>query len=82
MLPLPGQKGQVCDKNRRRMVHGHVHLLMKRRGQFNSLSKERMCAILFLGAGPKIWFLAIIYFILGCPGAYYLWYRPLYRAMR
>lgn len=34
------------------------------------------------GEGPKIWFLAIIYFILGCPGAYYLWYRPLYRAMR
>ncbi|KAL5663504.1 hypothetical protein ACJX0J_023612, partial [Zea mays] len=34
------------------------------------------------GSGPKIWFLAIIYFILGCPGAYYLWYRPLYRAMR
>jgi hypothetical protein len=33
-------------------------------------------------AGPKIWFLAIIYFILGCPGAYFLWYRPLYRAMR
>ncbi|VAI32401.1 unnamed protein product [Triticum turgidum subsp. durum] len=32
--------------------------------------------------GPKIWFLAVIYFILGCPGAYYLWYRPLYRAMR
>ncbi|KQK14331.1 hypothetical protein BRADI_1g15490v3 [Brachypodium distachyon] len=34
------------------------------------------------GDGPKIWFLAVIYFILGCPGAYYLWYRPLYRAMR
>lgn len=34
------------------------------------------------GEGPKIWFLAVIYFILGCPGAYYLWYRPLYRAMR
>ncbi|XP_037441307.1 secretory carrier-associated membrane protein 4-like [Triticum dicoccoides] len=33
-------------------------------------------------AGPKIWFLAIIYFITGVPGAYYLWYRPLYRAMR
>ncbi|XP_048530213.1 secretory carrier-associated membrane protein 4 isoform X3 [Triticum urartu] len=33
------------------------------------------------GEGPKIWFLAVIYFILGCPGAYYLWYRPLYRAM-
>ncbi|KQK14330.1 hypothetical protein BRADI_1g15486v3 [Brachypodium distachyon] len=33
-------------------------------------------------AGPKIWFLAIIYFITGVPGAYFLWYRPLYRAMR
>ncbi|KAJ8434916.1 hypothetical protein Cgig2_003355 [Carnegiea gigantea] len=27
-----------------------------------------------------IWFLAIIYFISGVPGAYVLWYRPLYRA--
>ncbi|KAL6975800.1 Secretory carrier-associated membrane protein 1 [Sarracenia purpurea var. burkii] len=34
------------------------------------------------GAGPTIWFLAIIYFISGVPGAYVLWYRPLYRAMR
>ncbi|EXB62280.1 Secretory carrier-associated membrane protein 1 [Morus notabilis] len=32
--------------------------------------------------GPTIWFLAIIYFISGVPGAYVLWYRPLYRAMR
>ncbi|KAF5948376.1 hypothetical protein HYC85_014333 [Camellia sinensis] len=32
--------------------------------------------------GPTIWFLAIIYFITGVPGAYVLWYRPLYRAMR
>ncbi|CAI9760197.1 unnamed protein product [Fraxinus pennsylvanica] len=31
---------------------------------------------------PKIWFLAIIYFIAGVPGAYVLWYRPLYRAFR
>ncbi|XP_051125732.1 secretory carrier-associated membrane protein 2-like isoform X1 [Andrographis paniculata] len=31
---------------------------------------------------PKIWFLAIIYFISGIPGAYVLWYRPLYRAFR
>ncbi|KAL6542840.1 Secretory carrier-associated membrane protein 2 [Orobanche hederae] len=30
----------------------------------------------------KIWFLAIIYFISGVPGAYVLWYRPLYRAFR
>ncbi|CAD5192949.1 unnamed protein product [Musa acuminata subsp. malaccensis] len=34
------------------------------------------------GEGVKIWFLAIIYFISGVPGAYFLWYRPLYRAMR
>lgn len=31
---------------------------------------------------PKIWFLAIIYFISGVPGAYVLWYRPLYNAFR
>ncbi|XP_058771626.1 secretory carrier-associated membrane protein-like [Vicia villosa] len=34
------------------------------------------------GEGVKIWFLAIIYFIAGVPGAYALWYRPLYRAFR
>ncbi|KAG6517931.1 hypothetical protein ZIOFF_021330 [Zingiber officinale] len=34
------------------------------------------------GEGATIWFLAIIYFISGVPGAYVLWYRPLYRAMR
>ncbi|KAK4769901.1 hypothetical protein SAY87_030433 [Trapa incisa] len=34
------------------------------------------------GEGPTIWFLAIIYIISGVPGAYVLWYRPLYRAMR
>ncbi|CAA7409206.1 unnamed protein product [Spirodela intermedia] len=34
------------------------------------------------GRGVMIWFLAIIYFISGSPGAYVLWYRPLYRAMR
>ncbi|XP_010657282.1 secretory carrier-associated membrane protein 1 isoform X2 [Vitis vinifera] len=34
------------------------------------------------GEGPTIWFLAIIYFLSGVPGAYVLWYRPLYRAMR
>ncbi|PKI61560.1 hypothetical protein CRG98_018056 [Punica granatum] len=36
----------------------------------------------FKGGDVKIWFLAIIYFILGVPGAYLLWYRPLYRAFR
>ncbi|XP_054801899.1 secretory carrier-associated membrane protein [Prosopis cineraria] len=34
------------------------------------------------GEGVKIWFLSIIYFIAGVPGAYFLWYRPLYRACR
>ncbi|KAK0590290.1 hypothetical protein LWI29_025037 [Acer saccharum] len=29
-----------------------------------------------------IWFLAIIYFLSGVPGAYTLWYRPIYNAMR
>ncbi|KAK6934912.1 SCAMP protein [Dillenia turbinata] len=30
----------------------------------------------------KIFFLAVIYALLGCPLSYVLWYRPLYRAMR
>lgn len=34
------------------------------------------------GEGATIWLLAIIYFIAGVPGAYVLWYRPLYRAFR
>ncbi|KAI3736192.1 hypothetical protein L6452_15729 [Arctium lappa] len=34
------------------------------------------------GEGPTIWFLAVIYLISGVPGAYVLWYRSLYRAMR
>ncbi|KAL9234099.1 hypothetical protein vseg_009006 [Gypsophila vaccaria] len=34
------------------------------------------------GGDVTIWFLAIIYFISGVPGAYVLWYRPLYRAFR
>ncbi|KAI4319810.1 hypothetical protein MLD38_033364 [Melastoma candidum] len=34
------------------------------------------------GEGVTIWLLAIIYFVSGVPGAYVLWYRPLYRAMR
>ncbi|AQK87042.1 Secretory carrier-associated membrane protein 3 [Zea mays] len=34
------------------------------------------------GEGVMIWLLAIIYFISGAPGAYVLWYRPLYNAMR
>ncbi|KAH0882916.1 hypothetical protein HID58_059012 [Brassica napus] len=34
------------------------------------------------GGGVKIFFLATIYALLGCPISYLLWYRPLYRAMR
>ncbi|KAK2651033.1 hypothetical protein Ddye_018522 [Dipteronia dyeriana] len=34
------------------------------------------------GGDVTIWFLAIIYFLSGVPGAYSLWYRPLYNAMR
>ncbi|GAB4834798.1 Secretory carrier-associated membrane protein 5 [Ancistrocladus abbreviatus] len=34
------------------------------------------------GGGVKIFFLAIIYALLGCPLSYVLWYRPLYHAMR
>ncbi|KAL6556454.1 Secretory carrier-associated membrane protein 5 [Orobanche gracilis] len=34
------------------------------------------------GGGVKIFFLAIIYALMGCPLSYILWYRPLYRAMR
>ncbi|CAH8336782.1 unnamed protein product [Eruca vesicaria subsp. sativa] len=34
------------------------------------------------GGGPTIWLMSIIYFISGVPGAYVLWYRPLYRASR
>ncbi|GJW16737.1 secretory carrier-associated membrane protein 1 [Tanacetum coccineum] len=36
----------------------------------------------FKGQGAEIWLLAVIYIILGVPGSYFLWYRPLYRAMR
>ncbi|RAL40357.1 hypothetical protein DM860_006427 [Cuscuta australis] len=32
--------------------------------------------------GVKIFFLAVIYALLGCPLSYVLWYRPLYNAMR
>ncbi|XP_019152295.1 PREDICTED: secretory carrier-associated membrane protein 4 [Ipomoea nil] len=34
------------------------------------------------GGGVKIFFLAVIYALLGCPLSYVLWYRPLYNAMR
>jgi hypothetical protein len=34
------------------------------------------------GENVTIWFLSLIYFIVGVPLAYLLWYRPLYRAFR
>uniref|UniRef100_A0A7N0T8M7 Secretory carrier-associated membrane protein n=1 Tax=Kalanchoe fedtschenkoi TaxID=63787 RepID=A0A7N0T8M7_KALFE len=34
------------------------------------------------GSDPSLWFLAVIYLISGVPGAYVMWYRPLYRATR
>ncbi|KAJ3674932.1 hypothetical protein LUZ60_005548 [Juncus effusus] len=34
------------------------------------------------GEGVGIWLLAVIYFLAGVPGAFVLWYRPLYNAMR
>ncbi|XP_059068085.1 secretory carrier-associated membrane protein isoform X2 [Cryptomeria japonica] len=33
------------------------------------------------GYEVKIWLLAMIYALAGCPGSYVLWYKPLYRAM-
>ncbi|KAK9924699.1 hypothetical protein M0R45_033053 [Rubus argutus] len=36
----------------------------------------------FSGGGPIIWVLAVIYFLAGVPLSFFLWYRPLYRAMR
>jgi hypothetical protein len=48
---------------------------------FNKFHACLTCPCLFV-LGVKIWFLAIIYFIAGVPGAYALWYRPLYRAFR
>ncbi|XP_076955562.1 secretory carrier-associated membrane protein 1-like [Bidens hawaiensis] len=36
----------------------------------------------FKGAALEVWLLVVIYLITGIPGAYILWYRPLYRAMR
>uniref|UniRef100_A0A0D6R0E1 Secretory carrier-associated membrane protein n=1 Tax=Araucaria cunninghamii TaxID=56994 RepID=A0A0D6R0E1_ARACU len=33
------------------------------------------------GYGVKIWLLAVIYALAGCPGSLVLWYKPLYRAV-
>ncbi|CAN7066656.1 unnamed protein product [Brassica oleracea var. botrytis] len=38
--------------------------------------------LILMLSGPTIWLMSIIYFISGVPGAYVLWYRPLYRASR
>jgi len=46
------------------------------------LSHAHIFKIVLTVSGVKIWLLAIIYFISGVPGAYVLWYRPLYNAMR
>ncbi|GJM95784.1 hypothetical protein PR202_ga12562 [Eleusine coracana subsp. coracana] len=56
--------------------------LLAKEAELNRREKEIKRREDAAARGPKIWFLAIIYFVLGCPGAYYLWYRPLYRAMR
>ncbi|XP_062009610.1 secretory carrier-associated membrane protein 1-like [Rosa rugosa] len=37
---------------------------------------------LFHGGGIINWIMSVIYFVTTCPLAYFLWYRPLYRAMR
>lgn len=34
------------------------------------------------GAGISPWFLALVFFLVGVPGSYFLWYRPLYNATR
>lgn len=68
-----------------------VHLQKLQRAAFTTLLGIVLCllwnviavtAAWIKGEGVKIWFLAIIYFIAGVPGAYVLWYRPLYRAFR
>jgi hypothetical protein len=46
------------------------------------LNSTNLDLTFFLVVGVKIWFLALIYFIAGVPGAYVLWYRPLYRSYR
>ncbi|GJN24161.1 hypothetical protein PR202_gb11885 [Eleusine coracana subsp. coracana] len=56
--------------------------LLAKEAELNRREKETKRREEAATRGPKIWFLAIIYFVLGCPGAYYLWYRPLYRALR
>uniref|UniRef100_A0A0R0GTF6 Secretory carrier-associated membrane protein n=1 Tax=Glycine max TaxID=3847 RepID=A0A0R0GTF6_SOYBN len=59
-----------------------IHLQRLQYVAFTSLLGFALCITWNIVAGVKIWFLAIIYFIAGIPGAYVLWYRPLYRAFR
>lgn len=44
-----------------------------------------ICTTVAWIAGPggvQVWLLGIIFLLAGCPLSYFLWYRPLYRAMR
>ncbi|XP_020582165.1 secretory carrier-associated membrane protein 2-like [Phalaenopsis equestris] len=68
-----------------------IHLQRMQYFAFASLLGLTMCLIWNIiatttawikGEGVKIWLLSIIFFISGVPGAYVLWYRPLYNAMR
>ncbi|XP_061363069.1 secretory carrier-associated membrane protein-like isoform X5 [Gastrolobium bilobum] len=68
-----------------------IHLQRMQYVAFTSLLGLALCltwnilavtAAWIKGEGVKIWFLSIIYFIAGVPGAYVLWYRPLYNACR
>ncbi|RLN33251.1 putative secretory carrier-associated membrane protein 1 isoform X5 [Panicum miliaceum] len=56
--------------------------LQAREAELNKREKELKRREEAAARGVKIWLLAIIYFISGVPGAYVLWYRPLYNAMR
>lgn len=75
LLPLLGLREKVCL----RILHSYDHWTIDRNLILQQLFHT---LLLILFPGPTIWFLAIIYFISGVPGAYVLWYRPLYRAMR
>nr|CAD1839590.1 unnamed protein product [Ananas comosus var. bracteatus] len=63
-------------------IANEIPIHVQRMQYFAFASLLAVTAAWIKGEGVKIWFLAIIYFISGVPGAYVLWYRPLYRAMR
>ncbi|KAL0301546.1 UNVERIFIED_CONTAM: Secretory carrier-associated membrane protein 1, partial [Sesamum radiatum] len=65
--------GYCCVDQGGRFVVKYVLLPCR---AFKDVNRFQVC----LCVGPIIWFLAIIYFMSGVPGAYVLWYRPLYRA--